>query len=1520
MTSADHRADPPTTANAEATRLINESDSLLQQFIDYAMSPEFQEVVERPAMACKTLEESIRLARKALEVAPDSPDLAFHYATLAMSIRLLVTYSPGGKTEAGTLDEVVDLSRLALRSYVGNRLEFRSSIWDTLALALQQRYVLYGSLDDLREAAQANRQAMETTEPGAVRVVSLQQLATCLSQMYENVRDSHNLEEAICVSRQGLEIAADNRDRFPFAVNLSRLLDRRYEGTGNVGDLHEAILMGKQAIEAMPKTPNVFYQRDGIIIENTLSPIAALQFLTELLMKRYTKTGTKGDLEQAVVYGKQAVDLMPDTIHKTRLLNSSSLRTASVHPESNPDRSETISLLNQILTTTLEGEDGVKFAMSVGRYANETSMSVSEMNQYILFLERQMEKFKGKLGLIDSVLMSTYVSRLFCIKFSKTGRVIDLERGIELAEEAVDKMMGHEDEHNQLYQLCILSLHVLLTFSSIEHGFKGQNVTVPDSSYERKRKQVLEKLSVASSRINSVPEHKLANTTSIDSHDFVKLCGIQLISDNDQAIVCMKEFIDTLSENTPLRALSCRTLAEKLLQKYQATKDLTILEEGIQAGRAALAASEVNAGPSWSQETINFSESLGLPLGIGLDRSFSSMLLSDCLLAKNLATGEMAALDEAVQRVVNDGGQPTAGRGIVRTVAASYLMKRYLSTGSTADLKTAFNQLRATLHDAHSTLLSRVVSFRSLVAIQFRLGHDEDIENLFQDAILAIGLIHRMLVRSLESSDNIHFLLSSAASVASDAAALALETDRSPMVALELLESGRGIAAASLQDLRDDAYNLEAQHPVLAERLTGLRKQLNTPAPPKVFMSIVLRPSHGGADVDQLDRHDQAAREFDTLVEEIRQLPGFRSYLGTPQDSDILAAARDGPIAVINASQIRCDALLVERDRVRSLPLPHLHLNDINEKAKSDNLGGSDILAWLWAAIAGPVLRALEFIQPLSTYKTLPRMWWITTGPLSRFPLHAAGYHGKRSDETVIDRVMSSYSCSIKAIISGRRRRASTAAALSMPGQALLVAMPQTRGYSTLRHSTDEIAKVREICTSMSFKTIELPSPRKPDVLRNLPDCSVFHFAGHAHADDSNPSNSQLYLHDWKDNPLRVSDLLNLDLHAHPPFLAYLSACDTGRIKDDSYLDESTHIINAFQLAGFRHVIGTLWDADDEWSVEMSRIAYEGMREGGLTDESVCRGLHKASRALRDLWVDQMRPEERVCGYDIEESVANGKRPMGIRIQTPEPQEFSEGEALVDNEKREAWLKDIMEKDRDSMIHAWTYGLLKYSNQSHRVRAVTRGASDVDSVGSSCSLPDLSDLDASTTSIWSLKPTQSQADLKTSTANPPNDLHVSSEEARASSSIDLGSLGTLQVTFEDLNSLFTRLGLQDRDQENLEASASSAPFWMSLGSVQGEGEAMGASPAHGGLESLFRAGSEHGKPLQEVFEAVAALNLPLDFPGGMQGSIDALSALTRAPRVNRGSRKVERDEGDVVEDGSKRPARPDWVPYVHFGV
>ena len=71
---------------------------------------------------------------------------------------------------------------------------------------------------------------------------------------------------------------------------------------------------------------------------------------------------------------------------------------------------------------------------------------------------------------------------------------------------------------------------------------------------------------------------------------------------------------------------------------------------------------------------------------------------------------------------------------------------------------------------------------------------------------------------------------------------------------------------------------------------------------------------------------------------------------------------------------------------------------------------------------------------------------------------------------------------------------------------------------------------------------------------------------------------------------------------------------------DTRLLDEAIHIASAFQLAGFRHVIGTLWEINDGAALEIARRFYGGLSSPGCTFDAdlAADALHNAIRAQRD--------------------------------------------------------------------------------------------------------------------------------------------------------------------------------------------------------------------------------------------------------------------------------------------------------------
>jgi CHAT domain-containing protein len=127
----------------------------------------------------------------------------------------------------------------------------------------------------------------------------------------------------------------------------------------------------------------------------------------------------------------------------------------------------------------------------------------------------------------------------------------------------------------------------------------------------------------------------------------------------------------------------------------------------------------------------------------------------------------------------------------------------------------------------------------------------------------------------------------------------------------------------------------------------------------------------------------------------------------------------------------------------------------------------------------------------------------------------------------------------------------------------------------------------------------------------------IAHFACHGLTDRATPAASRLLLHDHANRPLTVTELSRLQLPEAE--IAYLSACSTTATSQ-RLADEALHITSAFQLAGFRNVIGTLWPISDTVAADIARDFYLRLTNGGIAPPDVTSAavaLHQAIRQIR---------------------------------------------------------------------------------------------------------------------------------------------------------------------------------------------------------------------------------------------------------------------------------------------------------------
>ena len=277
-------------------------------------------------------------------------------------------------------------------------------------------------------------------------------------------------------------------------------------------------------------------------------------------------------------------------------------------------------------------------------------------------------------------------------------------------------------------------------------------------------------------------------------------------------------------------------------------------------------------------------------------------------------------------------------------------------------------------------------------------------------------------------------------------------------------------------------------------------------------------------------------------------------------------------------------------------------------------------LKWLWEVAIAPMMTALGIFGPTQSDNEAywPRIWWVRSGSLNQFPLHAAGNHLQQSTENAIDRVISSYTPTIKSLIYAREQISSTFSPIQSPPSLLIVGMDQTPNQKALPHVNEEVdALSSPDVLPASVKKFTLLTPDKSEVLANLSCCQIVHFACHGKPDLSDPSQSRLLLKDWETDPLIVANITALRIQQ--PLFAYLSACHSASNNVEGLLDEGIHLTGSFQLAGFRHVIGTIWQIDDRRSVGVARDVYRTIGKDGYLDVSrSAEALHFAIRRLRE--------------------------------------------------------------------------------------------------------------------------------------------------------------------------------------------------------------------------------------------------------------------------------------------------------------
>jgi hypothetical protein len=673
-----------------------------------------------------------------------------------------------------------------------------------------------------------------------------------------------------------------------------------------------------------------------------------------------------------------------------------------------------------------------------------------------------------------------------------------------------------------------------------------------------------------------------------------------------EAVQVIRDAVAASSDDDTNRSVYLHDLGKGLIAVFELAGEMPVLREAVQALREAVAAG------ADGDVAADCRALLSRGLLLLFDRTHDTDYLQE---AVHLARDAAAAM------------LPSDGRYAVAQAQLGYCLGR-LSTYDTSE--GVLEEARQCFSRAAQTDAAPAqVRIEACLALE---SAGEPPQGVLAAMETAISLLPQIASRALVRADKMRYL-TQVAYLPALAAAAAISAGQ-PGRAVELLEQGRGILVAETLAARssDPAKLRESPHAHLRELAADLDEirsrmaLLNHPELERTDGSLA------GSEITQMRLDARAA--WDDLIGRIRAQDGFETFLQPRGIRELTLEARDGPIVFVNASPSRCDALILTgdpADPVRIVPLTPLTQRDAADQAirlrialwrtfdsaasPADYASAQQeilvILTWIWDAITSPILAHLGHAATPPADATWPRVWWCPVGTLALLPLHASGDHLAKplhgqGRPSVMDRVVSSYITTLRGLAYARAQQ---------PGSAdttLIVAVPDAPQAPPLPGVVAESETLARLIPGAHVAT----HPTRATVLPALSAHRVAHFACHGYADPDTPAASHLVLYDHLDTPLTVGDISALHL---PGGLAYLDACDTALTRPD-LADEAIHLAGAFHLAGYQHVIGTLWPASDTVAETLAATFYSDLTASGTgppDTNHAARALHRAARQAR---------------------------------------------------------------------------------------------------------------------------------------------------------------------------------------------------------------------------------------------------------------------------------------------------------------
>jgi tetratricopeptide (TPR) repeat protein len=1110
-------------------------------------------------------------------------------------LRQAVALLFGGAPDGAMLDKAIRKLGRAIDATAPDSPQ-HAELLASLAGAYHERYLRDREPGDLDTAITNWRGAVEGTPPTHPAYAAwLNALAAGHHARFRACGDDADIDAAVDAARRADAATSDTDPDWVAThaqVGMTSLARYRHRPDGD--DLDEAITVLGQVVDATDDD----HDHRGLYLSE----------LADARWKRYERGRDRSDLEGAVEAYRAALHLAGvsvDTLDMTQRLRRA-LVALSRLGDGQALRSA-VHVAREALTVL--DQDSPDWPMHAGELAltlvssYELDGNAAALTEAIELLERASTRGGASAAGVAGALGIALLKR-----FERDGDRRDIDAAVNAQERALDATTGGSDQH----ATHLVNLGRALSSRYFHTG------TVDDLQRAitslRQATDLLHDDARRPAALNNLAEALRA-----------RYLMFRDAADLDEAVDACRTAARTTSDEVD-RAIAHTDLAKVLVARFRHYGDGTDLDEAVDAARLALAVTPathrrrpdrlIALAASLMERHARGEDRTDLDEAIAANRDAAKLAVSEPQVYATAASGLARALllryatsdnpDDLGDAI--DASRRTAaaiaadhpGRAEVLTVLGTALAARHQRTRAGADLAEAVEVLRSAAELPAAGARSRIQAARSWARVAETAGPPGAGLSGFEAAIRLLPLAVWHGVGPAERQRQLRELTG----LASDAAAAAISAGRAEL-AVELVDQGRSVLWAQVLETTTDLTELAAVDAALAGRLAQVRAELEQPP-----------------DVLTTDRRITLAREWDALLDRARAIDGFADLLRPAGFGRLQAAAGDGPVVIVNVSAYRCDALAVTAAGVTVIPLPALRLAELTDRGNEYltalqylAVGGAGTLAgrlqieqvvgqtlrWLWDTIAGPVLDSLGY----RATDAPPRVWWCPTGPLTLLPLHAAGRDG--DGNAVIDRVVSSYTSTLRDLIRARRP-----AADGDPVDGLLVvALPDTPDQPALPFAADEATRLTAAYPGQHALLVG-PDATVAAVSRELRRHAWVHFACHGGQDLADPGAGGVRLHD---GVLTVLDLARERLDRAE--LAFLSACQTA-LGGVYLLDEAVNLAAALQLAGFRHVVGTLWSVYDRTSARLAEEVYAELLRTAPPDVGHLAGaLHQAQRRLR---------------------------------------------------------------------------------------------------------------------------------------------------------------------------------------------------------------------------------------------------------------------------------------------------------------